>query len=620
MHRQPWKSGPLWGRLVLVLLAGTLTAVGRGQDNAPRPSALVVPINGTVRLQMTTRRPIRTVVNPKENVVNIRTVVGDPTTVLVIGQQPDVTRIELTDVDGRTETYEVIVQADIEYLRTQLRRAVPTANVVPIPTSNNTVILSGTVARAEDVAVVRGVVQSVGFQYVDAMRVAGVQQVQLDVIVARVQRADLRSMSYNFLVNSQNFFLGSTVGNSVSQPLLAGVGGQLNASFLGQTLAGVPGSPNGTPTNIITGVLHNGWGYINFLNALRIESLAKLVAEPRLVTITGRPASFLDGGEQAVPQPAGFGVAGVTFQQFGTQLNFIPIVLGNGKIRLEVQPEVSVLSSQGAVSIQGTSVQGRVTQRVNTTVELESGQTFVIGGLIQNQVQANTNKVPILGDLPFLGAFFSSKSFQETETELVVLVTPWLVDPQSCDQLAKVLPGMETRRPDDFELFLEGLIEAPRGPRQVFQHGHYVAAYKNSPSSAFMPCAGKGQCGPTGCGPLGCGPTATYGLYGPDGAPPAPPMGMGGSPGPLPIPGLMPGAVPGGVPYPMPGPMPGAVPAPPMGAEPPMAARPVGGTEESAATVNDLSAVYPPGASMPPAGGGGTRPMNLPAPPGGAGK
>ncbi len=392
MHRS-MRRPLLTGGMIVALLVATWPGTLRSQElaPAPKPSALIVPINGTVKLQMSTKKAIRTVTNPKENAVNIRTVVGDPTTILVIGQQPDVTRIELMDVDGARETVEVIVQADIEYLRTQLRRALPTANVTPIPTSNNTVILSGTVTRAEDVAIIRGLVQSVGFMYIDAMRVGGVQQVQLDVIVVQVSRTDLRSMAYNFLLNSRNFFFGSTVGQAVAQPVAAGVAG-LAPALTGQSLTGIPGTPNGVPTNILFGVLHNSWGFLSFLEALRQENLLKLLAEPRLVTLSGRPASFLVGGEQAIPVPAGLGQIGVQFEEFGTRLNFIPIVLGNGHIHLEVEPEVSTLNPAAGVSINGTTVPGRSTNRVNTTVELESGQTFVIGGLIQHQVQASTRR------------------------------------------------------------------------------------------------------------------------------------------------------------------------------------------------------------------------------------
>ncbi|HZT79648.1 MAG TPA: hypothetical protein VFA26_05490, partial [Gemmataceae bacterium] len=267
----------------------------------------------------------------------------------------------------------------------------------------------------------------------------------------------------------------------------------------------VPGAPNGTPTNILVGVLNTNSGFLAFLQALRQESVLKLLAEPRLVTLSGRPASFLSGGEQAVPVPAGLGQVGVQFEEFGTRLNFLPIVKGDGRIYLEVEPEVSFLNAANGTVIQGTVVPGRTTQRVHTSIELEDGQTFVIGGLIQNTVNGTTQKIPVLGDLPFVGTAFSSKNYEETETELVVMVTPRLVDAMACDQAPKLLPGMETRSPDDFELFLEGILEAPRGPRQICVNGTYVPAYRNAPNAGQFPCAG-GGCGPAGCGAGGCGP------------------------------------------------------------------------------------------------------------------
>jgi pilus assembly protein CpaC len=237
---------------------------------------------------------------------------------------------------------------------------------------------------------------------------------------------------------------------------------------------------------------------------LRDEEVTKLLAEPRLVTISGKPASFLSGGEQAVPVPAGLGQVGVQFEEFGTRLNFLPIVMGDGRIHLEVEPEVSSLNQAFGTSIQGTVVPGRTTQRVHTTVDIEPGQTLVIGGLIQHVVNGNTQKVPVLGDLPYLGAAFRTVSYTETEDELLVLVTPHLVDPMSCDQLPKLLPGMETRSPDDCELFLEGILEAPRGARAPWQGGHYQAPYKNGPTAAQFPCAG-GRCGGGACAGGACG-------------------------------------------------------------------------------------------------------------------
>src|SRR5207302_7854975 len=146
-------------------------------------------------------------------------------------------------------------------------------------------------------------------------------------------------------------------------------------------------------------------------------------------------------------------------------------------------------------TINGTSVPGRVEQSARTVVEIEDGQTLAIGGLIQHIASATTNKVPVLGDLPFVGAAFSTKTYSDTEQELVILVTPHLVDPMACNQLPKCLPGEETRKPDDYELFLEGILEAPRGPRVPFPDRRFVPAYKNGPTAALYPCAGDGRCG-----------------------------------------------------------------------------------------------------------------------------
>jgi pilus assembly protein CpaC len=505
------------------------------QEPTRKPSALIVPINGTVKLQMSKKQTIRQVTNPKDNAVNIRTVIGDPTTILIIGQQPDVTRIELEDTDGNKESYEVIVQADIEYLRTQMKRAVPTANVTPIPTSSNTVILSGTVTRAEDVAVIRGLVQSVGFKFIDAMRVGGVQQVQLDVIIVQVNRRDLRNLTFNFLGSNRFAAGGSTIGQAatVGGGGSGGSGGVFPASTgAGSGLLGTPASS----TNLLLGFVHNAWGFQNFLEALRTNGLAKLLAEPRLVTLSGRPAYFNVGGQQAVPQTGSFGGTGVTFYPFGTQLSFNPIVLGNGKIYLEIAPSISNLDAASGVTLAGSSnVPGRTITYVNTTVELEAGQTFVLGGLIQHEVQATASKVPCLGDMPWFGTFFRSMSYQDTEQEVLVIVTPWLVDGMSCDQRPKMLPGEETRRPDDFELFLEGVIEAPRGPRQPLQNHHYVAPWKSSPSSALFPCADKHNCGVGGCGVGGCG-VGGCGVGGPANfaTPMQPPSALMSGPAPMP--------------------------------------------------------------------------------------
>ena len=502
------------GGMLLALLVTAVAPAGFAQDVKTFSKAVIVPVNGAVVLQMSTKKPISRAVTSKEGVVRLITVPGDPTTIRLIGLVADLARLELTDEDGKKESYDIIVQIDVEYLRTQLRRAMPTANIVPVPYASNGVILTGTVAKAEDVDVILRVAQAIGgFQIVNALRVGGVQQVQLDVVIAQVSRSDFRALAFNFLSDSATSFLGSTVGNAVVTPATVGTGGVFSVF---PALLGTPGVPNGQSTNVLFGVINSQHGFLGFLQALRIEGVSKTLAQPSLTTMSGTAGSFLVGGEQAVPVPAGLGQIGIQFEEFGTRLNYLPIVLGNGKIHLEIEPEVSALSAANGTSIAGTVVPGRVTNRTHATVEMEAGQTFVIAGLIQHDVQAAANKVPILGDLPFIGAAFSSKTVTEIEQEVIILVTPHLVDAQDCSQVTKCLPGQESRTPDDFELFLEGILEAPRGPREVFQGNHYVPAFKNGPTSALFPCAGGGcglrGCGANSCGTNGCGAATTVGV------------------------------------------------------------------------------------------------------------
>jgi pilus assembly protein CpaC len=515
MHRTRVLYRTFWG-VLLALLFGAVcvageTAVGQSAPALVNPNAIILPINGTQLLGAPSKKKLKKAINTKDNVVRVQPVDGDPFHVLLTGLEPGIAKVTLTDEDDKNSEFDVVVQFDVEYLKSVLTRARPTANITPIPAANNTVILTGTVATQEDIDVVMRTAQSVVLgpdRVINALRVPGVMQVQLCVVVARVSRSDFRRMSFDFLLSDKKFFLGSTVGQAVINPTTIGAGSTLGTFG---NVSGTVGSPNGIGTNILTGVLSQNFGFLAFLEALRDENVVKLLAEPRLTALSGRQASFLDGGEQAIPVPAGLGQIGVQFEEFGTRLSFVPIILGDGRIRLEVEPEVSNLDPAAGTSIGGVTVPGRVTQRVHTTVELEDGQTFVIGGLIQNTQRGSTQKVPVLGDIPFLGAAFSSKSYQEVENELVVMVTPHLVDPMDCSQAPKVVPGMETRRPDDFELFLEGILEAPRGQREVCPGGLYKAPYKNGPTASVFPCGVSTGCGTGSCG-TGCATGSTGGV------------------------------------------------------------------------------------------------------------
>jgi pilus assembly protein CpaC len=562
----------------LLALAMTTPAVGQAppDPNAAariRANAFVVPINSARRLSMTTKRPIRSVNNEKDTVCRIQALQDDNTAVLVVGVQAGSSRVRLVDDQGTEEQVDVVVELDIDAVRTVLRRAFPTAQVEPVPTGTNTIVLYGNVAHAEEIEAILRVAQGVlvsgtpatGNQVggvvtiVNAMTVGGVRQVQLDVVIAQVNRSKLRNFGVNFAVNGTTVFGGSLIGTLTQAGTQAGGGGSNSSSVTGSagTLLGPQSVLNsltpGPATNLVFGIVPAKLNV--FIQALKQEQLATLLAEPKLVTLSGRPATFLSGGQQAVPEVTGGGtsggVVGTRFEPFGTQLTFLPIVYGNGKIYLEVEPVISTLNAANGFATGGVVVPGRSEQRVRTSVVMEPGQTFAIGGLIQTEKNGATNKTPILGELPFIGPAFSTISYTESETELVVLVTPYLVDADDCRQAPCKLPGLETRTPDDFELFLELILEAPRGQREVFPDKRYKAAWTNDPSAGKFPCGGGAGCANGTCGAAGgcatCGqPAATAPVTLPPVAPATPVVPAGTQMAPADPPDIVPAvAVPG---------------------------------------------------------------------------
>ncbi len=184
---------------------------------------------------------------------------------------------------------------------------------------------------------------SVGAQVINALRVGGVQQVQLDVVIAQVARSDFRAMAFNFLADTPLMFFASTVGHAVAEPVRSVWAARSHDQWpVVKMLRGCRTASRPTCCSASCTTTH---GFLGFLQALRIEGVGKTLAEPSLATMSGTPGSFLAGGEQAVPIPAGLGQVGVQFEEFGTRLNYLPIVLGNGKIQLEMEPEVSSLSA-----------------------------------------------------------------------------------------------------------------------------------------------------------------------------------------------------------------------------------------------------------------------------------
>lgn len=286
-------------------------------------------------------------------------------------------------------------------------------------------------------------------QIINLIRVPGVQQVMLQVKIAEINRTALRRLGSTWFYRDSR---GRTTGflNSSSNPI-PGDTGELLGLTLGGSATSVAILPN---TQLVAA-----------LDALRTNQVINVLAEPNLMAMHGQKASFLAGGEFPVPVPQNIGVGAgmitVQFKEFGVLLDFVPYIMDDGAIRLHVAPEVSTIDDTLGVVSAGISVPGVNTRRANTTVELRQGQTLALAGLIQVELAATTNRIPGLGDLPYLGPLFSNNSHEKTEKELVILVSPYLAGALEPEEVGP-LPGQGMCDPDDCEFYLMNRIEGRR--------------------------------------------------------------------------------------------------------------------------------------------------------------
>ena len=362
--------------------------------------------------------------------------VRSSTQLYVFGKTQGETTIYATSKAGRVVyAANVRVGNNISSLGEMLQLAMPDASIQATP-MNNLVLLTGTVANPDDVAEAQRLTQAYvgeGTQVVTRLKSATPLQVMLKVRIAEVNRSLLKSMGVNLL--SQDTTGGFQFG-------------------IGR---GNPGSiSNGTATFNVgaTGTTIAGFGHLlglDLLGALNLaanDGFATILAEPNLSALSGETASFLAGGEFPIPVSQGNNSISIEYKQYGVGLAFTPIVLADGRISMRVRPEVSQLDDANGVTLANTRVPALITRRAETTVELGSGQSFMIAGLLQNTGNNSVDKTPVLGDLPILGALFRSTKFQRQETEMVVIVTPYLVRPVS-GQLATPIDGY--RVPNDIQ-------------------------------------------------------------------------------------------------------------------------------------------------------------------------
>ena len=368
--------------------------------------------------------------------------------ILLNGKAPGDTTLLVWDPRGARQTYEVHVQANtvkIDTVREELTREV--GPDVSLSVEDGYVFLRGTVKdivsadRAQTIAATMGKV-------VNLLRVVVPEsepQILLKVRFADLDRSTNLQLGLNIMSFNQKG-LGYSSTNQFGQPPIFNLGNQ---------------SSNVTFQSLLNLFYYNpslNLGAV--LQALQAKNVLQILAEPNLLTVSGRPASFLAGGEFPFPTlqggAAGVGQITIQFKEFGVRLNFLPTITPRGTIHLEVKPEVSSLDYSNGLTINGFTIPGLSTRRVQTEVELESGQSFVLAGLLDNQMTEQLDKIPGIGNIPILGKLFQSKSLTKSNSELLVVVTPELVRP-----IPSGLKPPEVKFPVPF---LEGSAHPPQTP------------------------------------------------------------------------------------------------------------------------------------------------------------
>lgn len=356
----------------------------------------------------------------------------------------------------------VRVGSNLDNVDQMLRLAMPDAKIAVSTMGTSTFLLTGTVAAPEDAAEAQRLVEAfVGKEanVISRLKMATPLQVNLQVRFAEVSRSLVRQIGTNMSTMDQTggFKFGVATGrspqasfsNRPEAPLGVGfnsVSGYGIDPVTGNlaVLAGTAIPRLNQETSTIAGV-GKLFG-LDILGALDLgESLGLVtsLANPNLTALSGETADFLAGGEFPIPMSQGLGATSIDYKKFGVSLSYTPTVLANGRISMRVRPEVSELSSQGAIAFNGFQVPALTVRRAETTIELGSGQSFMIAGLMSNSSQNTLKKMPGVGDIPILGSLFRSTNFQRGETELVIVVTPYLVNPVDANDIKLPTDGYQ---------------------------------------------------------------------------------------------------------------------------------------------------------------------------------
>ena len=357
-------------------------------------------------------------------------VVITPTQILIHGLTPGEISLLIWDVDERYRSFDLRVDVDVSSCSEEEHRVFPDEQINVTP-SRAAIVLSGHVSTEDVAKRAAELASAYSPKVVNVLTFGpvGAQEVLLQVKFAEVDRTALTQMGVNFVSTGGGNFIGSGT---------TGQFGGLGPQTLTQTK-----TPTGTTTATSGETISNVLNLflfrpdINFgavIEALETKNLLQILAEPNLIAVNGKEASFLAGGQFPFPivQPGnGFTAVTISFKEFGVRLQFTPLITPNGYIHLKVAPEVSTLDFANALTISGFTVPALSTRKAETEFELQDGQSFVIAGLMDNRVTDIYNKIPGLGDIPILGNFFRSKSVQKSNSELMVLCTVKRISPSN---------------------------------------------------------------------------------------------------------------------------------------------------------------------------------------------
>jgi len=421
----------------------TASASSHNQDNAPAAQSPPATTSATGQSETAGAAPLRVMVgkslliNTTERLKRVSVtdptvadaLVVTPTQVLVNGLAPGEVSLLIWDELERNRSFDLRVDVDITAASEEMHRLFPDEQINVTP-SRNAIVLSGHVTT-EDVSKHAGALASAYSKNVVNVLTfgpVGAEEVLLEVKFAEVDRTALTQMGFNLLSTGS----GNTIGSTTTGQF----GGITGLGTIADTGSSSPFPTQATVSNLLNLFFFNPQVHLGaVIEALKTQNLLQILAEPNLVAVNGKEASFLAGGEFPFPvaQQNASGIATVTiqFREFGVRLKFTPVIQPNGNIHLHVIPEVSTLDFADAVTVAGTTIPAISTRKAETEFELQDGQSFVIAGLLDNRVTNTGNKIPGLGDIPIIGNFFKSKSNQKSNSELMVLCTVRRISPST---------------------------------------------------------------------------------------------------------------------------------------------------------------------------------------------